>query len=78
MSSSDSNGPRDSKDKTFLIGKNGTPVNWYGEHWSFYKNGMMVTFQEILLHKVMTGDITVTDAWSQKQKDEFTKKQVKI
>ena len=69
MSSSDSDGPRHGKDKTFKIDKNGTTVNWDGENWHFYNKGMMVAFQVSLLHKVASGDITVNDAWSQKQKN---------
>ena len=39
---------------------------------------MMVEFQASLLHKVVSGDITVIDAWIQKQKIEYTKQQAKI
>ncbi|GMF25211.1 unnamed protein product [Phytophthora fragariaefolia] len=76
MTSSDSED--DKKHKGFKIGSSGTPVNWNGDDWTFYKHAMLNAFEKSLLDDIATGAATEDATWDQDEKDAFKKKQAKI
>ncbi|KAE9301123.1 hypothetical protein PF008_g22837 [Phytophthora fragariae] len=76
MSSSDSED--DKKLKNFKIGSSGTPINWNGDDWTFYKHAMLNAFEKSLLDEIATGKATEDATWDQNKKDAFKKKQAKI
>ncbi|OWY96196.1 LOW QUALITY PROTEIN: hypothetical protein PHMEG_00033599 [Phytophthora megakarya] len=76
MSSSDSVDGK--KHKSFKIGSSGTPANWNGDGWSFYKHAMLNVFEKSLLDEIATRAATEVVTWDQDKKDAFKKKQAKI
>ncbi|KAE8903830.1 hypothetical protein PF005_g11108 [Phytophthora fragariae] len=68
----------DKKHKGFKIGSSGTPVNWNGDDWTFYKHAMLNAFEKSLLDEIATGAPTEDATWHQDKKDAFKKKQAKI
>ncbi|KAG1698624.1 hypothetical protein DVH05_014582 [Phytophthora capsici] len=72
-SSSDSDDGRSRKRKGFKIGSSGTPVNWNGEYWTFYKHAMLNAFEKSLLDQIALGNDIEKAEWDQDDKNEFKK-----
>ena len=56
------------------IGSAGTPVQWNGDDWTFYKHAMMNMFEESLLDQIAIGKECLDASWSDEEKGNYKKK----
>ena len=81
MSKSNSNDSKETKEsdpKGFKLNKLGTPVEWNGDNWNFYKSCMLIVFEENDVDEIALGQLKLDPAWGTRQKTDFKKKQATI
>ena len=77
-SSSDSEDGKRKRNKEIKLGSQGTPVNWNGEDWTFYKHAMLNAFEQNLLDEIAAGGVVEDASWDQAKKDKFKKRQAEV
>ena len=77
-SSSDSEDGKRKKHKGIKLGSQGTPVNWNGEDYLFYKHAMLNAFEQNLLDEIAAGGVVDDASWDQAKKDKFKKRQAEV